>query len=208
MQVVLAIHSFMRTVGTLKLDLAGFQYLDSRDLIGFIDGTANPKEDKAREAALIPDGQTGEGGSFVLSQQWVHNLPAFNTLSQSEQEQVVGRTKPDSIELEGEAMPPTSHVSRTDYKENGKAMKIVRGVRPTERSESMACTFSPSPVSFAGFRSCWSVCSVRRASGFPTSLSAIPNRSRVHTGLLHHGEPSCRLAACTPRDENGIRLSS
>ena len=54
MQVVLAIHSFMRTVGTLKLDLAGFQYLDSRDLIGFIDGTANPKEDKAREAAADP----------------------------------------------------------------------------------------------------------------------------------------------------------
>ena len=130
MQVVLAIHSFMRTVGTLKLDLAGFQYLDSRDLIGFIDGTANPKEDKAREAALIPEGQTGAGGSFVLSQQWVHNLPAFNTLSQSEQEQVVGRTKPDSIELEGEAMPPTSHVSRTDYKENGKALKIVRRSAP------------------------------------------------------------------------------
>ena len=61
MQVVLAIHSFMRTVGTLKLDLAGFQYLDSRDLIGFIDGTANPKEEKAREAALIPDGKPGCG---------------------------------------------------------------------------------------------------------------------------------------------------
>ena len=130
MQVALAIHSFMRTVGTLSLDLAGFQYLDSRDLIGFIDGTANPKEDKAREAALIPEGQTGAGGSFVLSQQWVHNLPAFNSLSQSDQERVVGRTKPDSVELEGDAMPPISHVSRTDYKENGKALKIVRRSAP------------------------------------------------------------------------------
>ena len=130
MQVGLAIHSFMRTVGALKLDLAGFQYLDSRDLIGFIDGTANPKEDKAREAALIPEGKAGAGGNFVLSQQWVHNLPAFNKLSLSEQEQVVGRTKPDSIELEGEAMPPTSHVSRTDYKENGKALKIFRRSAP------------------------------------------------------------------------------
>ena len=130
MQAGLGIHSFMRTVGALRLDLAGFQYFDSRDLIGFIDGTANPKEDKAREAALIPEGQTGAGGSFVLSQQWVHNLPAFNGLSQSEQEQVVGRTKLDSIELEGDAMPPTSHVSRTDYKENGKALKIVRRSAP------------------------------------------------------------------------------
>lgn len=130
MQVVLAIHSFMQPVGDLKLDLAGFQYLDSRDLIGFIDGTANPKEDKARAAALIPEGKTGAGGAFVLSQQWVHNLSAFHTLSQSEQEQVVGRTKPDSIELEGEAMPPTSHVSRTDYQENGKALKIFRRSAP------------------------------------------------------------------------------
>ena len=130
MQVVLAIHSFMQTVGALQLDLAGFQYLDSRDLIGFIDGTANPKEDKAREAALIPEGKPGAGGAFVLSQQWVHNLPAFHTLSQSEQEQVVGRTKPDSIEFEGEAMPPTAHVSRTDYQENGKALKIFRRSAP------------------------------------------------------------------------------
>ena len=130
MQVALAIHSFMQSVGSLVLDLAGFQYLDSRDLIGFIDGTANPKGEKALEAALIPAGRTGAGGSFVLSQQWVHNLPAFNTLSQSDQERVVGRTKPDSIELEGEAMPPTSHVSRTDYKENGKALKIVRRSAP------------------------------------------------------------------------------
>ena len=130
MQVVLAIHSFMHAVGALQLDLAGFQYLDSRDLIGFIDGTANPKEDKAREAALIPEGKPGAGGAFVLSQQWVHNLPAFHTLSQSEQEQVVGRTKPDSIEFEGEAMPPTAHVSRTDYKENGKALKIFRRSAP------------------------------------------------------------------------------
>ena len=130
MQVVLAIHSFMQTVGTLQLDLAGFQYLDSRDLIGFIDGTANPKEDKAREAALIPEGKPGAGGAFVLSQQWVHNLPAFHALSQSEQERVVGRTKPDSIELEGAAMPPTAHVSRTDYQENGKALKIFRRSAP------------------------------------------------------------------------------
>ena len=130
MQVALG-YPFVHANGgnALKLDLAGFQYLDSRDLIGFIDGTANPKEDKAREAALIPEGQTGAGGSFVLSQQWVHNLPAFNSLSQSEQERVVGRTKPDSVELEGDAMPPTSHVSRTDYKENGKALKIVQAER-------------------------------------------------------------------------------
>lgn len=121
----------MNPVAELKLDLAGFQYLDSRDLIGFIDGTANPKGEKARSAALIPEDQPGAGGSFVLSQQWVHNLAAFNKLSQTEQEQVVGRTKPDSVELEGAAMPPTSHVSRTDFKENGKASRSIGAVHLT-----------------------------------------------------------------------------
>ncbi len=126
----LRIQSSMNPVAELKLDLAGFQYLDSRDLIGFIDGTANPKREKVRSAALIPEGQPGSSGSFVLSQQWVHNLAAFNKLSQTEQEQVMGRTKPDSVELEGAAMPPTSHVSRTDFKENGKALKIYRRSAP------------------------------------------------------------------------------
>ncbi len=42
----------------------------------------------------------------------------------------MGRTKPDSLELKGEAMPPASHVSRTDYQENGKVLKIVRRSAP------------------------------------------------------------------------------
>ena len=108
---------------TPDLDLRGFTYHDSRDLIGFVDGTANPKGDARMEAALIPD---GNGGAFAMSQQWVHDLDSFNALSVAEQEGVVGRTKPDSIELEGDAMPADSHVSRTDVKIDGVAQKIWR----------------------------------------------------------------------------------
>ena len=42
------------TVAALTADVPGFTYRDSRDLIGFIDGTANPTGDDARAAALIP----------------------------------------------------------------------------------------------------------------------------------------------------------
>ncbi|MEL0113596.1 MAG: Dyp-type peroxidase [Rickettsiales bacterium] len=114
----------------IKLDLPGFQYRDSRDLTGFIDGSANPKGGDRQAAALVPDGEAGAGGAYVLSQKWVHDLDAFNQLSVPEQEGVIGRTKADSIELEGEAMPPDSHISRTDVKIDGKGLKIYRRSAP------------------------------------------------------------------------------
>ena len=52
----------------------GFVYHDSRDLTGFVDGSANPKEEKRFTAALIPEGEKGAGGSFVLTQKWQHKL--------------------------------------------------------------------------------------------------------------------------------------
>jgi len=117
-------------VASLELDERGFTYHDSRDLTGFIDGSANPKDEKARQAALIPEGNAGAGGAFVVTQKWVHDLDRFLALPVSEQEAIIGRTKAESIELEGEAMPATSHVSRTDLSENGEAMKIYRRSAP------------------------------------------------------------------------------
>ncbi len=121
----LAVGRAMAPVAEPALDLRGFMYHDSRDLIGFVDGSANPKGDARHDAALISKGPCA-GGAYVLSQQWVHDLESFNALDVSEQEGVVGRTKPDSIELEGDAMPADSHVSRTDVKVDGVAMKIHR----------------------------------------------------------------------------------
>ncbi len=126
----LHIERSLKPVASLELDERGFVYHNSRDLIGFVDGTANPKEEKRQEAALIPDGEKGAGGSIVLSQKWVHNLEAWSGLSVEMQEKVVGRTKFKDEELEGEAMPDDSHVSRTDLKVDGVAMKIYRRSTP------------------------------------------------------------------------------
>jgi len=106
----------------------GFKYLDSRDMIDFIDGTENPKTTEARsDVALIKDGEFA-GGSFVMVQRFVHNLPAWNRLNIQAQEKVIGRTKPDSVELED--VPAASHVGRVDLKEEGKGLKIVRHSLP------------------------------------------------------------------------------
>lgn len=102
----------------------GFVYRDSRDLIGFVDGSANPHGDEKRIAAALGE----DGSSYVHVQRFIHNLSKWNTVEVSEQEQIVGRTKPDSKELK--PSPFRSHVQRTDLKENGKGLKIVRQSLP------------------------------------------------------------------------------
>jgi len=127
----MSIHQAMQKIAELTLEQRGFDYHQSMDLIGFEDGTANPKTDELkRDAAFIPQGQPGAGGSLVLSQKWVHDLAKWGTLPVHCQEAVVGRTKVENEELEGDAMPIDSHVSRTDLKVDGEAMKIYRRSAP------------------------------------------------------------------------------
>ncbi len=115
---------------TLELDLRGFVYRDSRDLIGFVDGSANPRDGARMEVALLPEGDDGTnigaGGAFVLTQQWRHDLDSFHALEVSEQEKVIGRTKADSIEFSDAEMPEDAHVARTDFKLDGETLRLYR----------------------------------------------------------------------------------
>ncbi|AZQ61627.1 Dyp-type peroxidase [Flammeovirga pectinis] len=120
------IQEALKAITTIVISENGFVYKDHRDLTGFVDGSANPKEEKKYLAAIVPEGEPAAGGSFVFHQKWVHDLMKFNELPVSIQEKIIGRTKPDSIELEGDAMPADSHVSRTDASHEGVAMKIWR----------------------------------------------------------------------------------
>lgn len=122
----LAAHRALAPVALPKLEKNGFFYWDARDLSGFIDGTENPEGEEQREVALIPEGQAGAGGSYVLSQQWIHKLDAMHAMTQAEQEKMIGRTKVDSVELKGDAMPDNSHVSRSDVKVDGVGQKLYR----------------------------------------------------------------------------------
>jgi len=121
LDLAIAASKALTSVMRLAIEVPGFVYHDSRDLTGFIDGSANPTGDLMRETALTANGQ-----AHVLSQKWVHDLAGFNALDVAEQERVIGRTKQDSIELEGDAMPENSHVARTDVAVDGETQRIYR----------------------------------------------------------------------------------
>ncbi|MCU1494483.1 MAG: Dyp-type peroxidase family [Acidimicrobiaceae bacterium] len=118
-----AIHS-LAARATVATEVTGWVHERNRDLTGFIDGTENPPAIEAPGVALVPAGP-GVGASVLLVQQWEH-LDSFAALSVEEQEKVIGRTKSDSIQLEGAAMPADSHVSRNVVEEDGKELAIFR----------------------------------------------------------------------------------
>ena len=117
-------------VARLAAEQPCFVYLDSRDLTGFIDGTENPPVQEAPEVALVPAGEPGEDGAHVIAIRWVHDLDAFHALDVGDQEGVIGRTKPDSVDLE-EAKPPTAHIARVVVEDDaGEELEIYRRSTP------------------------------------------------------------------------------
>ncbi|HLN47815.1 MAG TPA: Dyp-type peroxidase [Magnetospirillaceae bacterium] len=117
-------------VATPVRELTGWTYQHNRDLTGFQDGTENPTLEDAPGIALIDDGQPGAGGSILLFQQWKHEAEAWRALAIGAQELVVGRTKPESVELDETHMPADSHVTRTTLDEDGEELKIFRRNTP------------------------------------------------------------------------------
>ncbi len=112
-------------------EVHGFRYFDDRDLIGFVDGTENPTDRAAIDAALVSAEDTAfAGGSYVLVQKYLHDLPGWNTLSTEAQERIIGRTKLSDIELDDAVKPTSAHNALTTIVEDGKEVKILRDNMP------------------------------------------------------------------------------
>lgn len=123
--VVRAVHEALSPVAHLELDLPGFVYHDSRDLTGFVDGSANPFLDEAPVVAVVPDGEAGEGSCVAMTMRFEHHLDRFDALEVAEQEAVFGRTKPDSVELDPK--PADAHISRVEVDDDdGEELAVYR----------------------------------------------------------------------------------
>jgi putative iron-dependent peroxidase len=111
----------LQGLASLVDETSSWPYQHDRDLTGFIDGSENPTLIDAPELVLIPEGSPGAGGTILLLQKWAHDASEWESLPVAKQEQVIGRTKLDSIELEDK--PSDSHVASTDQDTFGKIFR-------------------------------------------------------------------------------------
>ncbi|WP_294092459.1 Dyp-type peroxidase [Sphingomonas sp.] len=113
--------------------VSGFRYFDARDLLGFVDGTANPAGSDIPDAALVgredPD---FAGGSYVVVQKYLHDLTAWNATDPGQQQAIIGRTKIDNVELaDAGAQEQKSHKTlATIVDEQGVEHDILRDNMP------------------------------------------------------------------------------
>ncbi len=115
-------------------EVHGFRYFEDRDVIGFVDGTENPRGDAAREAAILGDEDPGfAGGSYVIVQKYLHNMKAWNALPVEAQERIIGRRKLSDIELSDAEKPISAHNALAVIEENGKQIDILRDNMPFGR---------------------------------------------------------------------------
>jgi len=112
-------------------EVHGFRYFDDRDLLGFVDGTENPRGEEAVDAVLIGNEDSAFAcGSYVIVQKYVHDLDAWNRLSTEAQECIIGRKKLSDIELDDSVKPTSAHSALTTIVENGEEKKILRDNMP------------------------------------------------------------------------------
>jgi putative iron-dependent peroxidase len=104
-----------------------FVYHGGRDLTRFEDGTENPKDDAAVEAAIVQSGPAA-GSSFVAVQQWVHDLTRFQSFPEKERDNIIGRDAQTNEELED--APESAHVKRSAQESFTPAAFMVRRSMP------------------------------------------------------------------------------
>jgi putative iron-dependent peroxidase len=117
---------------TVVDEVHGFRFFDNRDLLGFVDGTENPDGPLAVSATQIVDEDPDfAGGCYVHVQKYVHDMSSWSSLSVTEQERAVGRSKLDDIELDDDEKPANSHLALNVIEDDeGNELKIVRHNMP------------------------------------------------------------------------------
>ncbi len=126
----MALVAIFKDILVIKAETHGFRWVEERGLDGFVDGTENPHgDDNIERVGVIAQG-VDAGGSYVLVQKYRHDLNKWDSLPVTEQERCVGRTKADNIEFSRDERAVDSHLTRTNLKENGVGLKIVRRSLP------------------------------------------------------------------------------
>ena len=112
-------------------ETTGFRYFDVRDLLGFVDGTANPVGNAVADSTLVgaEDGDN-VGGSYVVIQKYLHDLGQWQTLTTEQQETIIGRKKADNVELDDADVGQKSHKTLATIVVDGVEHDILRDNMP------------------------------------------------------------------------------
>jgi putative iron-dependent peroxidase len=114
---------------SLVRNIDAFKYDASRDLTGYEDGTENPEDQAAMDAALMQcEAPRFNGSSFVAVQQWQHDLDAFEAMDKPAQDNIVGRERISNEEMED--APEAAHVKRTAQEDFSPEAFILRRSMP------------------------------------------------------------------------------
>ncbi|WP_345020785.1 Dyp-type peroxidase [Streptomyces shaanxiensis] len=121
----------LRDAVTVQDEVQAFAYFDSRNVLGFVDGTENPVGQAAAEAAIVGDEDPAfTGGSYAIVQKYLHDVDAWEALAVEAQEKVIGRSKLTNIELD----VPGSHIDvNTVTGPDGEELEVLRGAMPFGR---------------------------------------------------------------------------
>jgi putative iron-dependent peroxidase len=125
----------LRGSATIVDEVHGFRYFEVRDLLGFVDGTENPIGTAAKAAVTVgAEDPDFAGSSYVIVQEYLHDLDAWNALSVEDQERAIGRTKLSNVELSDDIKPADSHVAlNTVVGPDGDDLQILRDNMPFGR---------------------------------------------------------------------------
>lgn len=171
----------------------GFKYGSGLDLTGYEDGTENPKDEAAIEAALVQGAGPGlDGSSFVAVQQWLHDLNHFESLLQVDQDAIIGRNKIDNHEISD--APESAHVKRVEQEDFTPEAFILRRSMPWIENQQAGLMFVAFGKSFDAFETLLS-----RMSGQDDGVTdALFSFSKPLTGNYYW---------CPPLGKDGVDLS-
>lgn len=116
-----------------------FFYADGRDLSGYEDGTENPCDGAAHDAAVVRAEDGLMGSSFVAVQRWEHDLERFRSYSSDQRDAIMGRRAETNVEIED--APASAHVKRSAQESYVPPAFMVRRSMPWQTAHQHGLEF-------------------------------------------------------------------